>query len=105
MKPKLITWLTYGLPVEAELVLDVDGLVALVAVARVAHVEVAALDALGAPALLRRVFAGDSGLARGVALRVVAAVALLARHRVARVAVPVALAPVAVQWYTLKTCS
>lgn len=75
------------------------------AIARVAHVEVAALDALGAPALLRRVLAGDGGLARGVALRVVAAVALLARHRVARVTVPVALAPVAVQWYTLGSCS
>lgn len=84
--------LTNRLPIETQLVLNIDGLVALVPVARLAHVQVLALDALVAPALLRRVLAG--GLARDVALRVVAAVALLARHRVARVAVPVAFASV-----------
>lgn len=84
--------LTNRLSIEAQLVLDVDGLVALVPVAGVAHVEVPALDALVAPALLRRVLAGAGGLAGHVALGVVAAVALLAGHRVACVAVPVAFA-------------
>lgn len=86
--------LTDRLAIKTELVLDVYGLVALVSVARVAHVEVLALDALVAPALLRRVLAAAGGLARDVALGVVAAVALLARYRVARVAVPVAFAAV-----------
>lgn len=84
--------LTDGLAVEAQFVLNVDSLVALVPVARVAHVQVAALDALVAPALVRRVLAA-AGAGR-VALRVVAAVALLARDRVAGVAVTVTFAPV-----------
>lgn len=63
------------------------------AVPGVAHVQVFALDALIAPALLRRVLTRAGRLARHVAFRVVAAITLLAGHRVARVAVAVALAP------------
>lgn len=84
--------LTNRFSVEAQLILYINSFVALMAVSRVAHVEVAALDTLVAPALLRRVFAGAGGLARRVAFRVVAAVALLAGHRVAGVAVTVTFA-------------
>lgn len=67
-------------------------LITLVSIFGVAHVGVFALDALVAPALLSGILAGAGCLARGVALRVVPAVALLTRHGVTDIAVSVAFA-------------
>lgn len=72
-------------------------------VARVAHIEVAALDALIAPALLRGILARAGGLTRDVALGVIATVALLAGHRVADIAVTVTLTPETFH-YTIYMC-
>lgn len=58
----------------------------------VPHVQVLALDALVAPALLRRVLAVGRRLTRDVALGVVATVALLAGYWVTSVAMTVAFA-------------
>lgn len=89
------TTLTYELGIEAHFVVDRDGLVALMAHRRSARVVFPTLAALDHPARRQSRIPALRGAAHAgrLALRVVSAVALLARHWIAREAMAVALAP------------